>query len=103
MAFKFAYRYLKECEFMGYKDEICSKLKQNINSAGEYFTLTIGKDYAVVEGHKGVISFDGSCVKVKLNRGSVTFKGERLEIASSQIKELIIKGHSDEIAFEGVK
>lgn len=87
---------------MSYKKEIQSKLKNNIDAVGNYFTITLDKGYAVIEGHKGIVRFDNEQIIVKLKKGSVIFKGKDLSIASSQSKELVIKGNVVDVSIEGV-
>ncbi|MDE7192047.1 MAG: YabP/YqfC family sporulation protein [Clostridia bacterium] len=87
---------------MSYKKEIQSKLKNNLDGIGNSFTITLEKGYAVIEGHKGIVQFDKEQIIVKLKKGSVIFKGGDLSIASSQSKELVIKGFIADVALEGV-
>ncbi len=86
---------------MSYKSEILEKLKNNSNSI-EPYNITTGKGYVVVEGHKGLLQFDSAKVVVKLKKGSVSIVGDGLVIASSQSKELVVKGAIKNIIFEGV-
>ena len=86
---------------MSYKSEILEKLKNNSNSI-EPYNITAGKGYVVVEGHKGLLQFDRAKVVVKLKKGSVSIVGDGLVIASSQSKELVVKGAIKNINFEGV-
>ncbi|MDE6372032.1 MAG: YabP/YqfC family sporulation protein, partial [Clostridia bacterium] len=85
-----------------YKKEIQSKLKSNIDGIGNTFTITLDKGYAVIEGHKGIVQFDKEQIIVKLKKGSAIFKGSDLSIASSQSKELVIKGNVTDVSLEGV-
>ncbi|MDE6275852.1 MAG: YabP/YqfC family sporulation protein [Clostridia bacterium] len=87
---------------MSYKKEIQSKLKSNLDGIGNYFTITVDKGYAVIEGHKGIVQFDKEQIIVKLKKGSAIFKGKDLCIASSQSKELVIKGDVTDVSLEGV-
>ena len=87
---------------MSYKNEIQNKLKSNIDAVGNNFTITLDKGYAVIEGHKGIVQFGGEQIIVKLKKGSVVFKGKDLSIASSQSKELVIKGNVVDVSLEGV-
>ena len=87
---------------MSYKKEIQSKLKSNLEGIGNSFTVTLDKGYAVIEGHKGIVQFDEEQIIVKLKKGSVIFKGKDLSIASSQSKELVIKGEVVDVSLEGV-
>lgn len=84
---------------MSYKNEIQHKLKKQPNTVEPYL-LTAGKGYVVVEGHKGLLQFDVLKVVVKLKKGSIAISGEELVIASSQDKELVIKGKISNISFE---
>ena len=56
----------------------------------------------MIEGHKGIVQFDKEQISVKLKKGSIIFKGNELSIASSQSKELVIKGTVTDISLEGV-
>ena len=87
---------------MSYKKEIQSKLKSNIDGIGNTFTITLDKGYAVIEGHKGIVQFDKEQIIVKLKKGSVVIKGSDLSIASSQSKELVVKGEVTDVKLEGV-
>ena len=87
---------------MSYKKEIQSKLKSDLDGIGNYFTITLDKGYAVIEGHKGIVKFDTEQIIVKLKKGSAIFKGRDLSIASSQSKELVIKGEVIDVSLEGV-
>lgn len=87
---------------MSYKKEIQSKLKNSVEGIGNNFTITLDKGYAVIEGHKGILQFNDDIIVVKLKKGSVTFKGRNLGIASSQSKELVIKGEVVDVSLEGV-
>ena len=87
---------------MSYKKEVQSKIKSNLDGVGNNFTVTIEKGYAVIEGHKGIVQFDSEQIIVKLKKGSVIFKGNDLSIASSQSKELVIKGQVRDLSVEGV-
>ncbi len=87
---------------MSYNKEIQSKLKNNLEGIGNNFTITLDKGYAVIEGHKGIVQFDKEQIVVKLKKGSVIFKGNDLIIASSQSKELVIKGNVVYVSLEGV-
>ena len=87
---------------MSYKKEVQNKLKSNLEEIGNSFTVTLEKGYAVIEGHKGIIQFDKEQIVVKLKKGSVIFKGKDLSIASSQSKELVIRGYVVDVSLEGV-
>ncbi|MDE7070752.1 MAG: YabP/YqfC family sporulation protein [Clostridia bacterium] len=87
---------------MSYNKEIQSKLKNNLEGIGNSFTITLDKGYAVIEGHKGIVQFDKEQIVVKLKKGSAIFKGNDLIIASSQSKELVIKGNVVDVSLEGV-
>ena len=87
---------------MSYKKEIQSKLKNSVEGIGNNFTITLDKGYAVIEGHKGILQFSNDIIVIKLKKGSATFKGKNLSIASSQSKELVIKGEVVDVSLEGV-
>ena len=87
---------------MSYRKEIEGKIKSNIDGVANFYTLTVGKDYAVVEGHRGILSFDKTAISVRLKKCKVDFIGEDLSIASSQKEELVIKGKIVNITFDGV-
>lgn len=88
---------------MSYKDEIQRKIKGNLDRTSNFYTLTVGKGYAVVEGHKGVLSFERNFISVRLKRGKVEFSGEDMVIASSQKEELVIEGKIVGITFDAAE
>ncbi|MDE6614677.1 MAG: YabP/YqfC family sporulation protein [Clostridia bacterium] len=88
---------------MSYKKEVQSKIKSNIDGALNYYTITLGKGYAVVEGHKGVLSFDSNKISVRLKKGKVEFEGDGMSIASSQKEELVIKGKIVNLSLDGAE
>ncbi|MDE5990525.1 MAG: YabP/YqfC family sporulation protein [Clostridia bacterium] len=88
---------------MSYKKEVQDKIKSNFDGALNHYSITIGKGYVVVEGHKGVLSFDSAKISVRLKKGKVNFDGEGMSIASSQKEELVIKGKILNIFFDGVE
>lgn len=77
---------------MSYDNETRQKLKDKISRLGESYTISISKDYAVVEGHKGVLYFGGDKIVLRLKTGIVTLEGENLAIAGSQKNEIVISG-----------
>ena len=87
---------------MSFKKEIGGKIKE-IGGALNCYTITLGKGYAVIEGHKGVLSFDSEKISVRLKKGKVDVDGEGLIIASSQKEELVIKGKITNISLDGVE
>ena len=88
---------------MSYKKEVQGKIKGNFDKAMNYYTITLGKGYAVVEGHKGVLSFESDKISIRLKKGKVNFDGEGMSIASSQKEELVIKGKIVNLSFDGVE
>lgn len=88
---------------MSYKKEVQGKIKSNLDGVLNYYTITLGKGYAVVEGHKGVLSFDSGKVSVRLKKGKIDFEGESMSIASSQKEELVIKGKIVNLTLDGVE
>ena len=88
---------------MSYKKEVQDKIKSNLDGALNHYSITLGKGYAVIEGHKGVLSFDSAKVSIRLKKGKVDFDGEELSIASSQKEELVIKGKILNLSLDGVE
>lgn len=88
---------------MSYGKEISQKIKTNIDGATNCYTVTLGKGYAVVEGHKGVLNFESGKISIRLKKGKVDIEGENINIVSSQKEELVIKGKITSIILDGVE
>ena len=77
---------------MSYDKEIAQKLGKKTDAVGNIYKISIAKDYAVVEGHKGVLYFGDDKIILKLKSGNATLLGQSLSIVSSQRGEIVIKG-----------
>ena len=88
---------------MSYKKEVQGKIKTGFDGKMNYYAVTLGKGYAVVEGHKGVLSFESDKISVRLKKGKLDFVGEGMSIASSQKEELVIEGKIINLSFDGVE
>ena len=78
---------------MSYDKEVFKKLKRGADGLSNIYKVTLAKDYAVVEGHKGVLYFSNDKIVLRLKSSfAVTLEGKGLSIAASQKEEIIIKG-----------
>lgn len=77
---------------MSYDKEVIKKLKYNADTLSNVYKITLAKDYATVEGHKGVLYFSDEKIVLRLKSGSVTLEGKSLCIAGSQKNEIVVKG-----------
>lgn len=86
---------------MSYDKEIGQKLKTRVDNITNVYKISIAKDYAVVEGHKGILFFGEEKIVLRLKAGQVQLTGHGLSIASSQQGEIIIKGKITDVHIEG--
>lgn len=86
---------------MSYDKEIGQKLKTRVDNITNVYKISIAKDYAVVEGHKGILFFGEEKIVLRLKAGRVQLTGHDLSIASSQQGEIIIKGKITDVHIEG--
>ncbi len=87
---------------MSYRKEIQGKLKDGYDDVTNFYNVSLNKGYAVLEGHRGIVSFENERIVVKLRRGTVELLGENMIIVSSQKEELVIKGKIKSLNFDGV-
>lgn len=78
-----------------------NELKEKLNSKKplNFYRVVVGNDYAIIEGHKGLLYFDENKIQVRLKVDCVNVLGEKLCIVHSQKDEIVIKGHIKEIVF----
>ncbi|MDE7336979.1 MAG: YabP/YqfC family sporulation protein [Clostridia bacterium] len=88
---------------MSYGKEISEKIKSNLDGATNCYSVTLGKGYVVIEGHKGVLSFESGRISVRLKKGKIDIEGDGMNIASSQKEELVIKGKITNLSLDGVE
>ena len=60
-----------------------------------------GRDEALIEKHRGLLSYDLTCVRVRCSAGAVRFEGTNLSIPYFGIEDMIVAGKIDRVCFEG--
>lgn len=88
---------------MSYDKEVIKKLGGRADVFSDLYRITLAKNYAVVEGHKGVLYFGEDKIVLRLKSGSVALEGKGLNIADSQKDETVIKGRVFSVVFEEEK
>lgn len=88
---------------MSYDKELGQKLKTKVDGITNVYKISVAKDYAVIEGHKGVLYFGEEKIILRLKSGQVELSGNNLSIVTSQKGEIVIKGSITDIHIEGVK
>lgn len=86
---------------MSYDKELGQKLKTKVDNMTNVYKISVAKDYAVVEGHKGILYFGEDRISLRLKAGQVELIGEKLSIATSQKGEIVIKGKVRDVHIEG--
>ena len=67
---------------------------------GELKLSMVGQGHALVENHRGVLSFESSCVSVAAKRGRLIFRGDGLYLAAMSAEWLVICGKIQVVEWE---
>ena len=67
---------------------------------GELKLSMVGQGRALVEHHRGVLSFESSCVSVAAKRGRLIFRGDGLYLAAMSAEWLVICGKIQVVEWE---
>ncbi len=60
-----------------------------------------GREEALIEKHRGLLSYDLSCVRVRCAAGEVRIDGSNLSIPYFGSEDMIVAGKIDRVCFEG--
>ena len=63
--------------------------------------ICTGREETIIEGHKGLFSYETSCIRVRTRMGVWTVEGENLLIEYFGTEDLKIKGQVDGIRLDG--
>lgn len=67
-----------------------------------YKCCMYGKHTVSVEGHKGLLEFNGENVRFSVGRGSVSVVGSGLQIAMLTKSSAVVKGEISGVDYHGV-
>lgn len=77
---------------MAYRKEVETALNASLKDNVWGHKVTILGDVVIVEGHKGLLAYDGETVQLRVGKKILTLRGTAFEIVSSADGELIVKG-----------
>lgn len=77
---------------MAYRKEVETALNASLKDNVWGHKITILGDVVIVEGHKGLLAYDGETVQLRVGKKILTLRGTAFEIVSSADGELIVKG-----------
>ncbi|MDP3487350.1 MAG: sporulation protein YqfC [Bacillota bacterium] len=60
----------------------------------------VGDLQLVIENHRGIENFDGSYVRIALERGALVINGENLTLRSIHTDEIVVDGYIKALLFE---
>ena len=60
----------------------------------------VGDLQLVIENHRGIEDFDGSHVRIALERGTLVIKGDNLTLRSIHTDEIVVDGSIKALLFE---
>ncbi|MBQ6691709.1 MAG: YabP/YqfC family sporulation protein, partial [Clostridia bacterium] len=63
-------------------------------------TVTAGRR-VLLEGHKGLFSYDTRCIRIRCGAGLVTVRGEELVIGHFGPEDMMIEGKVKAVEWEG--
>lgn len=67
---------------------------------GELKLSMVGGSRALVENHRGILSFEESCISVAAKRGRLVFRGDGLYLAAMSSENLMICGKIQTVEWE---
>ena len=68
---------------------------------GESRALWTGRHEVIIEGHRGLFSYETRCIRVRCRQGLWTVTGEGLFIEHFGPEDLLIRGSVHAVALEG--
>ncbi len=63
--------------------------------------IVTGREEVVIEGHRGLFSYETKCIRVKWKAGLVTVSGQDLIIDKMGVQDLLIHGTVEDVAMSG--
>lgn len=61
-----------------------------------------GREEALIEQHRGLFSYESSCVRVRVKDGVLAVTGENLMISHFGARDLVIRGKLSGVALEAL-
>ena len=65
--------------------------------------ILTGREEVVIEGHKGLFSYETKCIRIRSKSGLVTVSGQDLIIDHLGVQDLLIHGKVEDVAVDGEK
>jgi len=63
--------------------------------------ICTGRQEAVIEGHRGLFSYETACIRVRTGQGIWTVSGSDLTIDYFGAEDMRIRGRVDEVKMDG--
>jgi len=63
--------------------------------------ILTGREEVVIEGHKGLFSYETKCIRIRSRSGLVTVSGQELVIDHLGVQDLLIHGRVEDVAVSG--
>ncbi len=60
--------------------------------------ILTGREEVVIEGHKGLFSYETKCIRIRSRAGLVTVSGQDLIIDHLGVQDLLIHGKVEDVA-----
>jgi len=67
---------------------------------GDMKLIVVGSRRALVENHRGILSFESACVSVAAKKGRLVFRGDGLHLAAMSSDCLMICGKIQTVEWE---
>jgi len=60
----------------------------------------LGNKQLLIENHKGIIEYNPSLVRIKLNQGELIVAGKDLTLGDLQIEQILVEGTVEDVKYD---
>lgn len=60
----------------------------------------LGNQQLLIENHRGIVEYTSSTIRINLNNGAMTIKGQALTLGNLQLEQILIEGKVEEIRYD---
>lgn len=85
---------------MAYIEDISDNFKTDAPINFRNAVQIINGEYCLVEGHRGIIEYSSERICVKIKKGSIAVRGEKLSVSVLTVSELYIRGEIKGVDYE---
>lgn len=60
----------------------------------------LGNQQLLIENHRGIVEYTSGMIRINLNNGAMTVKGQELTLGNLQLEQILIEGKVEEIRYD---